>query len=125
MKEGETNYRSIRAFIGAKDFQVSRHFYKSLGFTESIISEKMSYFYLEHLGFYLQDYYVKDWIDNTMMLLEVSNVESEMERVKALDLPATFNSVRLTEIQEDWWGSEFFIHDPSGVLWHIAQFKKG
>jgi predicted lactoylglutathione lyase len=55
------NAKSIRAFIGAKDFEVSRNFYRDLGFQESIISKNMSYFKVfENIGFYLQEAYVKD-----------------------------------------------------------------
>jgi hypothetical protein len=36
----------------------------------------MSLFTLQGLSFYLQDYYVKEWIDNSMIYLRVSDVES-------------------------------------------------
>ncbi len=58
---------SIRPFIGAKDFELSRNFYRDLGFQESILFPTMSYFKTQGLGFYLQDAYVKDWIDNSMI----------------------------------------------------------
>jgi len=57
---------SIRPFLGAKDFELSRSFYRDLGFEESVLTHDMSYFKTEGLGFYLQDAYVQDWIDNTM-----------------------------------------------------------
>jgi hypothetical protein len=67
--------KSIRAFIGAKDFDISRAFYKDVGFEESVISKNMSYFNIcDTLGFYLQDAYVKDWVDNSMIFVEVENV---------------------------------------------------
>ena len=52
--------KSIRPFIGAKDFEVSRQFYRDLGFEESIASHNMSFFKTDEIGFYLQDAYVKD-----------------------------------------------------------------
>lgn len=58
---------SIRPFIGAKDFELSRSFYRDLGFEETILSHNMSVFKTDGLSFYLQDAYVKDWIDNTMI----------------------------------------------------------
>jgi len=67
--------KSIRTFIGAKDFTESRQFYSDIGFTEHVIDAKMSYFTVNNsLGFYLQDYYVKDWINNSMVFLEVDSV---------------------------------------------------
>ena len=47
--------KSIRAFIGAKNFTISRDFYTYLGFIEITISPIMSYFYKGEFGFYLQD----------------------------------------------------------------------
>ena len=66
---------SIRPFIGARDFAVSRRFYRAFGFAEVVLSPGMSYFSLQSVGFYLQDAYVRDWIDNTMLFLEVADVE--------------------------------------------------
>ena len=47
--------KSIRAFIGAKNYDASRQFYLDLGFEEIKIFPKMSYFKLGDFGFYLQD----------------------------------------------------------------------
>ena len=58
---------SIRPFIGAKNFEISRSFYRDLGFKEKILTSNMSLFEIGDLGFYLQDAYVKDWIDDTMI----------------------------------------------------------
>jgi len=69
------NAKSIRPFIGAKSFEMSRQFYRDLGFEESVVSNDMSFFTTDGLGFYLQDACVKDWIDNTMLFLEVDDVE--------------------------------------------------
>ena len=65
----EHKARSIRPFIGAKDFELSRSFYRDIGFQESILAPTMSYFKTHGLGFYLQDAYVQDWIDNSMIFL--------------------------------------------------------
>ena len=67
--------KSIRPFIGARNFEISRQFYKGLGFAESVVSNDMSFFRTDGLGFYLQDACVKDWIDNSMLFLEVDDVE--------------------------------------------------
>lgn len=115
---------SIRAFIGAENFEQSRNFYKDLGFEESVLFPNMSYFSKQGLGFYLQDAYVKDWIDNTMIFLEVENVELYWNELVALDLPGKYKTVRLTPIRHEPWGKECFLHDPSGILWHFGEFLK-
>jgi hypothetical protein len=116
--------KSIRPFIGAGNYELSRTFYKDLGFQESIISRDMSLFRINELGFYLQDAFVKDWIDNTMIFLEVDNVERYWNELLALNLTAKYKNVKLTPIRNLDWGRECFLHDPSGVLWHFGEFKE-
>jgi hypothetical protein len=115
---------SIRPFIGAKNFELSRNFYRDLGFKESILSSDMSYFRTEGLGFYLQDAYVKDWVDNSMIFLEVEDVELQWNELLALDLTSRYKGVKLTPIRKYEWGKECFLHDPSGILWHFGEFVK-
>jgi len=115
---------SIRPFIGAKDFEVSRNFYHDLGFEESILGHNFSYFKTQGLGFYLQDAYVQDWIDNSMIFMEVEDVGQYWDELLALNLSAKYENVKLTPIRKYDWGKECFLHDPSGILWHFGQFSK-
>jgi hypothetical protein len=116
--------KSLIPFFGCRDFNVSRGFYKAMGFEEIVIEPKMSLFKInETRSFYLQDAYVKDWIDNTMLFWEVENLEKVQEHIKSLDLEQQFEGVRVSEIRFDVWGNEFFMHDPAGILWHIGEFK--
>ena len=113
---------SIRPFIGAKDFELSRSFYRDLGFQESILSHNLSLFKTQALGFYLQDAYVKDWIDNTMVFMEVEDVDLYWDYLLSLDLTTKYEGIRLTPIRTYDWGRECFLHDPSGILWHFGEF---
>jgi hypothetical protein len=115
---------SIRPFIGAENFGLSRSFYRDLGFQEKVLSSNMSLFKTDDLGFYLQDAYVRDWIDNTMLFLEVEDVDRYWNELLALDLPAKYQRVKLTPIRTYDWGRECFLHDPSGILWHFGEFHK-
>lgn len=116
--------QSIRPFIGAKDFAVSRSFYRDLGFEEVVLSPQMSLFKTGGLGFYLQNGYVKDWVDNTMVFLEVDDVQRFWDELVALALPDIYENVKLTPIRTEQWGRECFLHDPSGILWHFGEFAK-
>jgi len=121
--EQKHQFKSIRSFIGAKDFDVSRSFYKDLGFTEIILSENMSVFKIdEKLSFYLQKAYVKNWEDNSMIFLEVEDLEFYLEKLKAKKISEKYPKVRVSEIVNNDWGKEFFVHDPSGILWHMGCF---
>jgi catechol 2,3-dioxygenase-like lactoylglutathione lyase family enzyme len=119
----EHKAKSIRPFIGAKNFEVSRRFYRDLGFEEKVLTHNMSYFKTGGLGFYLQDADVKDWIDNTMIFLEVDDVARFWNELLGLNLPEKYQGVRLTPIRNLDWGRECFLHDPSGILWHFGEFN--
>ncbi len=118
----EHKTKSIRPFIGAKNYNLSRHFYQDLGFQEFVIAPNMSFFKADTIGFYLQDADVKDWIDNTMVFVEVDDVDRYWKELSALNLPAKYPGARLTPIQNYDWGKECFLHDPSGILWHFGAF---
>ncbi len=120
----EHKAKSIRPFIGARNFELSRNFYRDLGFEESILSAGMSYFRINGLGFYLQDAYVKDWVDNSMIFLEVEDVERHRKELLAIDLPGKYEGVRVSTVRKNDWGNEYFLHDPSGILWHFGEFKR-
>ncbi len=118
--------KSIRTFIGAKDFEVSSQFYCDLGFQEARIDDSMSYFRVnDSMGFYLQRYYVNDWVDNSMVFLEVDDLDLCIGDLESRKLDEKYKAVRFTRIHENDWGREIFMHDPSGVLWHFGEFKKG
>lgn len=115
---------SIRPFIGAKNFERSRLFYRDLGFEEKVLAHNMSVFKTDGLAFYLQDAYVKDWIDNTMVFLEVADVSRFWNELQTLNLPDKYEGVKLTPIRIYDWGRECFMHDPSGILWHFGEFTR-
>jgi catechol 2,3-dioxygenase-like lactoylglutathione lyase family enzyme len=120
----EKEAKAIRPFIGARDYELSRSFYQALGFQEVILSHNMCLFKTDRIGFYLQDAYAKDWIDNTMVFVEVDDVDAYFEELAILDLPSKYPGAKLTPAREYDWGKECFLHDPSGILWHFGQFKK-
>jgi len=117
------NAKSIRPFIGAKDFEVSRSFYRELGFKENVISPNMSFFESNGIGFYLQDANVKDWIDNTMVFMEVDDVDRFWEELVKLNLTSKYPKAKLVPVRKLDWGKECFVHDPSGILWHFGEFN--
>jgi len=114
--------KSIRPFIGAENFEISRNFYKDLGFEEIVLDPKFSLFKRQETGFYLQDYYAKDWIENTMIFMEVENTDEFWKELLTLNLTEKYHSVKLTPVRTMEWGKECFVHDPSGILWHFGEF---
>ncbi|QKJ31603.1 glyoxalase [Mucilaginibacter mali] len=118
----EHKAKSLRPFIGSKDFETSRRFYRDLGFEEVVLAHNLSVFKTGNQAFYLQDYYAKDWVDNTMLFLEVDDVDRYWKELLALDLPAKYPGARVSPPRVEAWGKECFLHDPAGILWHIGEF---
>lgn len=117
-------HQSIRPFIGSKNFNESRAFYTNLGFQESPIAAGFSYFKINNaLGFYLQNAFVEDWINNTQLFVEVENVEAYYKQLQQLELDKKYPLVRLIPVRYTDWGSECFLHDPAGILWHFGKFN--
>ncbi len=115
---------SLRPFIGAKNYELCIRFYTQLGFTQTVIDAGMCLFSLGSVHFYLQNAYVKDWVDNTMLFLEVDDLDKYYDTFLKMQLGENFPGARLHPIVQRPWGSEFFLHDPSAVLWHIGNFNK-
>lgn len=76
----------------------------------------MSYFSIETFGFYFQDAYVKDWIDNSMIFMEVTNLESTLKYIQDLKLTEKYTAVILSKIVYNDWENEFFLNNPSAIL---------
>jgi catechol 2,3-dioxygenase-like lactoylglutathione lyase family enzyme len=119
----QKNVISIRPFIGAKNFDRSRDFYTDLGFSETILSSSLSLFKWKELGFYVQNAYVKDWVDNTMLFFQVENVQEIWDKLAAMELTVKYPEARIAPIRVESWGKECFLHDPSGILWHFGEFS--
>jgi len=116
------NMISVRPFVGAKNFEVSRTFYKDIGFTETVLSPVLSLFRSGEVGFYLQDAYLKEWIDNTMVFFEVEDAGNVYEGLAAVHLSQKYQDVKLVPLRTEHWGRECFLHDPSGILLHFGEF---
>ncbi|ROH99637.1 VOC family protein [Chryseobacterium daecheongense] len=114
--------KSARPFIGAENFEISRSFYADLGFEEVVLEPNLSLFKKEEIAFYLQNAYVKDWIDNTMLFVEVEDTDEFWKELQSLNLTEKYENVRLTPVRTMVWGKECFVHDPSGILWHFGEF---
>jgi len=58
-----------------------------------------------------------------MVFVEVEDVDLYWKELSDLDLTTKYPGVRLTDIKQFDWGSECFLHDPSGILWHFGEFN--
>lgn len=115
------NTVEIKAFVPARDFELSKRFYTDLGFTLAWGSDDMAYFHAGSCSFLLQRFYVKEHADNFMMHLLVEDVESWWQHVCSQQLGDKYG-VRILPPEDRPWGMrDFVIDDPAGVLWRIGQ----
>lgn len=77
----------------------------------------------EKLAFYLQNAHVKDWVDNSMLFLEIDNLEECEKDLLKRKFPEKYKNVRISQIIVAYWGNELFVHDPSGILCYFGEFK--
>ena len=116
--------KSLRPFIGSKNYDLSKQFYQDLGWEVKDISPDMSVIIIsENFSFYLQEYFVKDWVENTMLFLEIENVPAYYQHLQSLNLEEKYPGVKLHPVKNEVWGMECFLTDPSTVLWHFGSFN--
>jgi catechol 2,3-dioxygenase-like lactoylglutathione lyase family enzyme len=111
----------IKAFVPAKDFELSKRFYVDLGFELGWSSDELAYFHAGESGFLLQRFYVKEHADNFMMHMLVEDVESWWRQVSSRQLDTKYG-VRVSPPADRPWGiRDFIVDDPTGILWRIGQ----
>jgi len=111
----------IKAFVPARDFDLSKQFYKDIGFTMASDGGGVAYFHFGAASFLLQDFYEKGLAENLMMHLLVEDVEAWWNHVNKTGVAAKYK-VKVTKIElQPWWMRDFCLFDPSGVLWRIGQ----
>lgn len=111
----------IKAFVPARDFELSKQFYSDLGFEIAWVGADMAYLHAGKSSFLLQRFYVKEHADNFMMHMLVPDVEVWWQRVVSQRLAERYN-VRVLPPEDRPWGiRDFVLNDPTGVLWRIGQ----
>ena len=76
--------------VPAKNFEISRRFYADLGFQPNMLTDGLAEISLGAFSFILQDYHVREWADNVVMHMRVSDVALWWNHIVALDLSARY-----------------------------------
>src|SRR2546423_7834558 len=80
----------VKAYVPARDFDLSKQFYQDMGFDLVWSSEDLAYLRHGNASFLLQNFYNKDHADNFMMHSLVENVEAWWRHVLRQDLVAKY-----------------------------------
>ena len=111
----------IKAFVPARDYELSKRFYADMGFTMASDVGGVAYFHHEHVAFLLQNFHVKEATENCMMHLLVEDVDAWWQRLDEIGLARRYG-VHMGKVErQPWRMRDFVLIDPSGVLWRIAQ----
>jgi len=111
----------IKAFVPARNFELSKQFYKDIGFTMASDGGGVAYFHFGDASFLLQDFYEKALAENLMMHLLVEDVDAWWNHLNKTGVAAKYK-VKVTKIElQPWRMRDFCLTDPSGVLWRIGQ----
>lgn len=115
------NAIEIKAFVPAKDFEISKRFYTDIGFTKKSEGDGVAYFAFQNTSFLLQDYYSKEFAENLTMHLLVDSADNWYNSFVEKALTKKY-SMRLTAPEKRPWKMiDFTFQDPAGVCWRIGQ----
>lgn len=59
-----------------------------------------------------------------MLFMEVEDLNQFYNDLLTLKLTDNYPTVRIASVKKHDWGNVCYLHDPSGILWHIGQFTK-
>lgn len=80
----------IKAFVPAKDFELSKQFYKDLGFTMASEGGGVAYFHFDHVAFLLQDFCAESLAENFMMHILVEDVDAWRAHVEESNVASKY-----------------------------------
>jgi predicted lactoylglutathione lyase len=116
----------ITPFLPAKDYELSKQFYAYIGFSlgdETTDESRYTECILEDNVFILQDYYVVDWAENTMLTITVPNLDEFLTLLQASIENKNPFGIKVKGPLDAGYGRQLHLLDPSGILWHVFEKK--
>lgn len=115
----------LKAFVPAKDAQLSKRFYLDLGFTVNFSNPEIAELQIGSFRFLLQTFYVAEHAGNFMMSLQVEDADVWWDHIQRIDLAKKYPGIMCKPPAMQPWGIRvLYLSDPSGVLWHITDNRK-
>lgn len=112
----------IKTFLGSKDFEESRDFYLALGCKLNFEQDDIAELELGNCRFYLQRYYQRQWCENSMLHITVSDAAAWYRHVQGILGRRTYGAARVKPPERAPYGALVtYVWDPVGILLHLAQ----
>lgn len=108
----------IKVFVPSKDYDLSKLFYKAIGFNLVFESSDLCEFENGDCSFFLQNFYNEELASNLMIQLVVADIDKTFTKLKSMDK----FKVKYEPPKKTQWGRVLYLWGPSGELWHITQF---
>jgi hypothetical protein len=116
----------VRVFVPAKDFCISRAFYKALGWKSNWEDAQLAELEIADRRFLLQNYFKKDWADNFMMHVSIDDAQAWYELASSTIVSGKYLDAKVIPPAPQAHGALLtHLWDPSGVLLHLVQWSWG
>ncbi len=114
-------FLSLEPFVpSGNNFESAKQFFLALGFKINWDAGGYIGFERDGCSFILQHYNNKEFAENFMVSVKVSNVEEFRKEVIEKQLPEKFG-ISISRITEQPYGKEVNIIDIAGVCWHFVE----
>jgi len=115
----------LKAFVPAKDPELSKNFYSDLGFSINWSNDEIAEVQIGSFRFLLQKFYGKEHAGNFMMSLQVEDADAWWEHIQRAEIAKKYPGIVCKAPAMQPWGIRvLYLSDPTGVLWHITDMKK-
>lgn len=114
----------LRPFVPSRDHERSRQFYEAIGFETKYADGSIAVMSSADDSFILQNFYVEELAANFVLQLTVPDASAWWDKFNPERVAKQFDTKPPTAPTVQPWGATVgYIHDPSGVLWHVTEAK--
>jgi len=120
-KKNEMRFHSLQPFVpSGSHFEASKQLFQELGFTIRWDGGDYVGFENNDCRFILQKFDNKEFAENFMVTVGVSNADEFRKEVLEKQLPEKFG-IRIGNVSDMPYGREVNIIDMAGVCWHFVE----
>ena len=114
----------LRPFVPSQDHELSKQFYEAIGFETQYADGSIAVMSNGNDSFILQNFYIKELAENFVLQLTAPDANAWWNKYDPGRAAEQFGTRPPTPPTLQPWGMIVgFVHDPSGVLWHVTEAK--
>jgi hypothetical protein len=114
-------FLSVAPFVpSGSRYEESKQLFQELGFTLNWEQAGLAGFGSDHCSFILQRYDHKEFAENFMLSVRISNAKEFRDMVIEKKLTERFG-IRVGKVSQQPYGKEVNIIDLAGVCWHFVE----